>query len=58
MATTHVAACMHEGILCQVKNSEIRPIVTTAYIVPTLRTDLISVKSLNRQIYRVIHDSA
>ncbi len=31
--------------------------MTKEYIVPTLRTDFISVKSLKRQGYRVIHDA-
>jgi hypothetical protein len=49
---------MHEDILCQVKDrrnsSNSDPGI---YIVPTLRTDLISVKSLNHQGYRVMHDA-
>jgi hypothetical protein len=38
------------------RTGEIRPLTTKAFIVPSLRSDLISVKSLNRQGYIVIHD--
>ncbi len=54
MATTHVRM---ETYYVKSRTEEIRPIMTKAYIVPTLRTDLITVKSLNRQGYRVIHDA-
>jgi hypothetical protein len=52
---------MDENILRQVKDSAMRNssdtiVVTNAFIVPTLKTDLTSVKSLNRQGYRVIND--
>jgi hypothetical protein len=39
------------------RTGEIRPIVTMAYIVPSLRTDLVSVNPLNRQGNRVMHDA-
>jgi hypothetical protein len=54
MATMHV--CIMR--FAQSRTGEIRRIVTKAHIqvVPTLRTDLISVKSLNPQGHRVIHD--
>jgi hypothetical protein len=35
---------------------EIHPITTKAFIFPSLRSDPISVKTLNRQRYRVVHD--
>ena len=38
------------------RTGEIRPLTTKAYIVSSLRADLISVKSLNHQGYRVVHD--
>jgi hypothetical protein len=56
MSTTHTSI---KTYYVKSGTGEIRPIVTKAYIVPTLRTDvtdLISVKSLNRQNYRVLHD--
>ncbi len=53
MTTTHV--CMKTNYV-KSRTGEIRPIVIKAYIVPSLRSELISVKSLNRQGYRVVHD--
>ncbi len=54
MTTTHV--CM-KTYYVKTRTGESRPIVTKVYIIPSLRTDLISVESLNRQGYRVIHDA-
>jgi hypothetical protein len=53
MTTTHV--CM-KTYYVKSRTVEIRSLTTKPFIVPSLRTDLISVKSLNRQGYRVIHD--
>ncbi len=53
MTTTHT--CM-KTYYVKSRTDEIRPLTTKAYIVPSLRADLISVKSLNRQGYRVVHD--
>ncbi len=52
MTTTHV--CM-KTYYVKSRTGEIRPL-TKAFIVPSLRADLICVKSLNRQGYRIIHD--
>jgi hypothetical protein len=54
MTPTHV--CMKTYYYVTSRTGEIRPLTTKAFIVPSLRSDLISVKSLNRQGYRVIHD--
>ncbi len=53
MTTTHV--CM-KTYYVKSRTGEICPLTTKAFIVPSLRSDLISVESLNRQGYRVIHD--
>ena len=53
MTTTHV--CMRTYYV-KSRTGEIRPLTTKAFIVPPLRSDLISVNSLNRRGYRVIHD--
>ncbi len=53
MTTTHV--CM-KTYYVKSRTGEIHPITTKASIVPSLRSDLISVKSLNRQGDRVVHD--
>ena len=53
MTTTHT--CM-KTYYVKSRTGAIRPLTTKAFIVPSLRSDLISVKSLNRQGYRVIHD--
>jgi hypothetical protein len=53
MTTTHV--CMKTYNL-KSRTGGIRPLTTKAFIAPSLRSDLTSVKSLNRQGYRVIHD--
>ncbi len=53
MTTTHV--CM-KTYYVKSRTGEIRPLSTQAFIVPSLRSDVISVKSLNRQGYRIIHD--
>ncbi len=53
MTTTHV--CL-KTYYVKSRPGEIRPITTKAFIVPSLRSDLISVKSVNRQGYRVVHD--
>jgi hypothetical protein len=55
MTTTHV--CMKTYyVKSESRTGEIRPLTTKAFIVPSLRADLISVKSLNCQGYRIIHD--
>jgi hypothetical protein len=55
IATTHV--CMKKYYV-KLRTEEIRPPVTKAYMVPSLRNDLISVKSLHHQgYYTVIHDA-
>ncbi len=53
MTTTHV--CM-KTYYVKSRTGEIRLIVTKAYIVPSLSSDLMSVKSLNHQGYRAVHD--
>jgi hypothetical protein len=53
MTTTHV--CM-KTYYVKSRTGDIRPITTKAFIVPSLRSDLISVKFFNRQGYRVVHD--
>ncbi len=53
MTTTHV--CM-ETYYVKSRTGEIRPLTNKAFIVPSLRSDLISVKSLNLQGSSVIHD--
>jgi hypothetical protein len=53
MTTTH--ECM-KTYYVKSRTGEIRPLTTKAFIVPSLRSDLISVKSLNRQGYGAIHD--
>ncbi len=50
LTTTHV--CM-KTYYVKSRTGEIRPLTTKAFIVPSLRSDLISVKSLKRQGYRV-----
>jgi len=52
MQTTHV--CM-KTYYVRSRTGEIRPITTKAFICPTLRTDLLSVKGLNFQGYSIIH---
>jgi hypothetical protein len=54
MTTTHV--CM-KTYYVKSRTGEIRPLTTKAFIAPSLKSDLISVKSLNSQGYRVIYDS-
>ncbi len=48
---------MHEDISCQVKDRRSSSDSDKAYIIPTLRTELIPVKSLNSQGYKEIHDA-
>ncbi len=52
MQTTHV--CM-KTYYVRLRTGEIRLITTKAFICPTLRTDLLSVKGLNFQGYSIIH---
>jgi hypothetical protein len=52
MQTTHV--CMKTYYVRSL-TGEIRPITTKAFICPTLRTDLLSVKGLNFQGYSIVH---
>ncbi len=53
MTTTHTYM---KTYYVKSRTGEIRPLATKAYIVPSLRADLISVISLNRQGYRGVHD--
>ena len=52
MVTTHV--CLKTNYF-RSRTGEIRAVTTQAFVVPSLRTDLLSVKSLNFQGYCVIH---